>query len=221
MKRCANCKRLLPVGSYWANKKSRDGLASWCKSCTRENNRAYQKAHQEKCRERVRLWAQKNPERARESQRRWKEKNPEKMRAYRKKCDAKNPKRIKAARRTYIKKSFAARGSDLARNLAHWFKWYSDRENHLETDYRFIELQKPEIFEELVFATGNPLLYRQRQKERQEDLLENSNIPKLLTAYHSGELDCCLALKKELEVNHSLELVNECPSYGGMRSGAI
>lgn len=44
-KRCPRCGRVLPVGEFHANKKSADGLQSYCNDCTREYNREYYNAN--------------------------------------------------------------------------------------------------------------------------------------------------------------------------------
>lgn len=40
-KNCGHCKRSLPPTSFYTNEKSRTGLSSWCKDCTRAKNQAY------------------------------------------------------------------------------------------------------------------------------------------------------------------------------------
>lgn len=58
MKACRACRRTLAVGLFYANARTRDGLASWCRACTdasarrsaqsdagRARLRAYWKAH--------------------------------------------------------------------------------------------------------------------------------------------------------------------------------
>lgn len=46
MKKCAHCGRTLPQTSFYKNKKSSDGLQSYCKECAKASSRkTYQKSH--------------------------------------------------------------------------------------------------------------------------------------------------------------------------------
>ncbi len=50
-KRCARCRRELPVDCFARNQRTTDGLGSWCRECHREYSRAYAETHRDKRRE--------------------------------------------------------------------------------------------------------------------------------------------------------------------------
>lgn len=65
-KKCSKCKEWKIQSLFPKNKHTKDGLGSWCKWCTKEKSKEWQRS---------------NPEKYRESQQRWRKANPEKNRA--------------------------------------------------------------------------------------------------------------------------------------------
>ena len=45
VKKCTKCGRALPIGAFYTDARHRDGLGSWCKGCSAECSRRYQRAH--------------------------------------------------------------------------------------------------------------------------------------------------------------------------------
>lgn len=77
LKRCADCKEQRPAGDFGANKRSKDGLKSYCRSCSSARQRAYVAANREKVREADKRYYEANRETIieRETEKYWK--NPE------------------------------------------------------------------------------------------------------------------------------------------------
>lgn len=48
LKRCRNCRQVLPVGSFGVQGRSPDGLQPWCKPCTNSRMAGYDKASRER-----------------------------------------------------------------------------------------------------------------------------------------------------------------------------
>lgn len=90
---CLGCKLNHTTNCFYKNKRKRDGLSQYCKSCTckcvaewnvknKEKRAVYQKTYSQKNRKRLRVvalkWQKKNRERVSASRKRWVEKFPEK-----------------------------------------------------------------------------------------------------------------------------------------------
>ncbi|WP_110954770.1 helix-turn-helix domain-containing protein [Anaerosinus massiliensis] len=50
-KECTQCKRVLPLGEFYKNRSTRDGLLTKCKKCINDNDRAYRQANLKSVRE--------------------------------------------------------------------------------------------------------------------------------------------------------------------------
>lgn len=74
LKRCRNCREVLPLGSFGVKAKTADGLQPWCKPCTNARMSTYDKASRERDPE---LYAA----RKRAEHLRYKEKHPDRHRA--------------------------------------------------------------------------------------------------------------------------------------------
>lgn len=66
MKKCTKCKVARSLSEFGLNKRSRDGLHWWCKSCVRAQNKRYYHANRDLEMARSKKWAKENPERYRE-----------------------------------------------------------------------------------------------------------------------------------------------------------
>lgn len=64
-KRCSRCGASKSPLEFGANRSTKDGLAHWCKACTREANRERTAANPEANRARAKAWRDAHPERAR------------------------------------------------------------------------------------------------------------------------------------------------------------
>lgn len=63
MKRqCTKCKKRQARTEFHKNKRGRDGLQPWCKTCQRAASRAYIRCNREKIVDRMRQWRAANPE---------------------------------------------------------------------------------------------------------------------------------------------------------------
>lgn len=75
LKRCRKCREVLPLGTFGVKQGTADGLQPWCKPCTNERMKGYDRASQERDPEKYR-------ERKRAELARFKEKHPELHRAH-------------------------------------------------------------------------------------------------------------------------------------------
>jgi len=79
MKGCTRCKSKLPEHEFHKNKNRKDGLAAWCKGCTKFNTRRYYSNLCPKKRlEYKRGWNCKNREHLNRYNEEWRKKNPDK-----------------------------------------------------------------------------------------------------------------------------------------------
>lgn len=77
---CGKCKKNLPVSGFSKDRRSRDGLQSRCKACSkawRDANPEYQKAWHEARPEYRKAWRGANPEKVATHDKKWREANPE------------------------------------------------------------------------------------------------------------------------------------------------
>ena len=67
-RKCSKCGRMLPVGSFYKDSHTKDGLRCWCKDCQaqyKKNQKAKDpEGYRAKGRKAVQKWWRKNPERA-------------------------------------------------------------------------------------------------------------------------------------------------------------
>jgi 5-methylcytosine-specific restriction endonuclease McrA len=77
LKTCPDCGETKPVSEYYADKRTRDGLAGHCKACKARRTRAAYAANPDPIKAYVKAWRQANPEKVREHQYRKREENPE------------------------------------------------------------------------------------------------------------------------------------------------
>ena len=86
-KRCPKCGRELDLERFSVKRSKRDGLASYCRDCMAERERAYREANRERIAERERAYREANRERIAERNRAYREANRERIaereRAYR------------------------------------------------------------------------------------------------------------------------------------------
>lgn len=80
-KTCTKCGSLKPVIEFGNDSRKRDGLRSWCRSCTSTANAAQRSANPSKAKEYTAKWQAANPQKMREYNAKWKANNPEKRRA--------------------------------------------------------------------------------------------------------------------------------------------
>lgn len=82
MKTCPKCGIEKERGDYYADKRRLDGLASWCKCCSRIATRRWQAEHQTQYREYNKQWRERNIEYDNERSRKWKADNKEHVKEY-------------------------------------------------------------------------------------------------------------------------------------------
>ena len=99
LKTCSKCKAELPVTSFYKCSAKRDGLNSWCKSCSHESVAAYDTAHPEK--KKSRYYANREKNKARSSA--WYKDNREHARNYGRAYRASNPEKIKTKSAAWYK----------------------------------------------------------------------------------------------------------------------
>lgn len=97
-KTCTRCKEPRDLSSFWKLARSRDGLASECKPCQKERNKAFYQANQDRERARAQEWRLKNPERAAAVTAVWRANNEDRFLAMKAAYRVNNPEKVKAAR---------------------------------------------------------------------------------------------------------------------------
>lgn len=83
-KKCSICNNVLDVGLFSKKSGSKDGLQSFCKTCSNERNRLWVKNNKDKHRERVARWRDKNPEALAKMVSEYQSKNANKISEYQK-----------------------------------------------------------------------------------------------------------------------------------------
>jgi hypothetical protein len=61
-KQCSKCKEIKPTSEFYPDKRAKDGLMSWCKSCKKKDAHRDQNANPERVKTTTRAWQKKNPE---------------------------------------------------------------------------------------------------------------------------------------------------------------
>lgn len=154
-KRCADCLARRPSAEFGANKRSKDGLKSYCRLCSSARQRAYVAANKEKVRARDKQYYDRNREAILRREAEKYREHPEAKREAAKKRRVENAEAIREAdRRRYAadptsKKKAALqahrrnRGKNLQRMRVYW------AENHdrmLDYQRRYYEANKPAFF---------------------------------------------------------------------------
>ena len=70
-KRCVSCNVVKSEDNFHVRAREKDGLAYYCKECTKGRSRKYRSETVEQNRERARRWRQANPDKARATHDRW------------------------------------------------------------------------------------------------------------------------------------------------------
>lgn len=81
---CTNCGIKKDVSEFPKNKKSKDGLHSWCRKCHNEKTKEWQKKNLDKCRINNKKWADKNSDLKKEIGRKTWHKNKDKYNSHKK-----------------------------------------------------------------------------------------------------------------------------------------
>lgn len=82
MKRCSKCDSHKDVSEFGKNRAMNDGLAHWCKLCSRAGSKAAYRKNPEAARNAVKRWTAANKGRVAEKCKEWWQKNPEKDAIY-------------------------------------------------------------------------------------------------------------------------------------------
>lgn len=111
MKICPCCKIEKEDSEFYKNRRRKDGLTVYCKTCTAEKSKEYHATHKDECKARLQKWRAANreyvrerdkkyrlsrPEQERAKERRYRETHPEKIREKNKKYREANPEYFKA-----------------------------------------------------------------------------------------------------------------------------
>lgn len=110
MRQCGVCKRLLPETAEYFHRRG-SGFQSACKSCRREQKRAWRKANPEKRREERKRYREAHPDREAKRRRAWRDKNAEHESERRRKYRLKNIVRFLEAERAYRENNRAKRNA--------------------------------------------------------------------------------------------------------------
>ncbi|HEC64294.1 MAG TPA: hypothetical protein ENI23_03270 [bacterium] len=95
VKRCVKCKINKKFSEFSKHRRSKDGLASWCKECVIECCRKWRKLNSEKTKEYGSKQRRLHSEKLSEQNRKWRKENPEKVREISKRYRDANKEKIK------------------------------------------------------------------------------------------------------------------------------
>lgn len=101
MKRCKKCGIDFPATTEYFHRSGRDGLYTYCKTCTIESSRAYYAANKARHAETVKAWRDANPERRAEADKAWREANKARRAETNKAWNEAHPERMAEASRAY------------------------------------------------------------------------------------------------------------------------
>jgi len=136
MKKCFDCKLEKDESEFNKNKKTKDGLQGWCKTCVKENNaqrysanpqhskkiaKLWQEANRERNKENIAKWREINSEHHKETQKKWREANLERQKS--------NCKRWRQTNVVYDKES-----------QRQWRETHPDYQNNYVKDRRKVDL---------------------------------------------------------------------------------
>ena len=94
-KTCTKCGEEKLITEFGNDSRKRDGLRSWCRSCTSIANAKQRAANPEKAKASVAKWCAANPEKVNAYKAAYRSANPDKVKAARAKWKAKNPEKVK------------------------------------------------------------------------------------------------------------------------------
>ena len=126
MKRCPKCETEKETTEFYKNKRTKDGLKSWCKECHlndsrsreekyNETRRKYREEHKEESREKKRVYYNNNKEKILEDNRQWRQTFKGRLLSYMRSAtkrdipwllsegDFLNPNEMRAAYRAFLK----------------------------------------------------------------------------------------------------------------------
>lgn len=101
LKRCSDCKALLPLTEFNKNLSKKDGLGTECRGCCALYKRAYRKANREKINLANKIYDAKHPETKKASAKKYRENNKEKRLIYNRQHRLLNAERYKRNAKEY------------------------------------------------------------------------------------------------------------------------
>ena len=113
-KMCLKCEEAKPISEFYKDKKAKDGLHSYCKSCVKEYSKKWQKVNPERAKKANKKWREVNSEYNKENSKKWKKANPEKIKE--------NNKRWKKANPEYNKRWKKANPEKTKESVRNWRK---------------------------------------------------------------------------------------------------
>lgn len=94
MKKCSKCEVIKPHTEFYKGTSSKDGLYSYCKSCTKIRAQKYYSDNADELIAYTKSWKQNNPEKVNAQNQRWYKKNPDKAAQYQRNNRAKHPEKV-------------------------------------------------------------------------------------------------------------------------------
>ena len=102
MKVCPKCHLLLPLADFYRAKKSCDGHAGYCKTCSKETRTVWGIANPEKIKAFAAFWRAANTERHKATSAAWRATNPERAAANVRAWQVANPEKVKTNRAAWF-----------------------------------------------------------------------------------------------------------------------
>lgn len=104
LKQCTKCKEKYPATTeyFYKQKRTKDGLAPWCKKCRLEYQKKYQNEHKEEQKKRHAIWHIKNREIVLQRNKEFREANKEHVREYQRKYQKENRDKYKIYRKQKV-----------------------------------------------------------------------------------------------------------------------
>lgn len=186
-KSCTKCGEEKPRSDFSSSKKSQDGLAYWCRTCSSEYHRAWVLANIEKKREANKKWREENPEKVKASSAKWYAANSQKVSIYTKLWYESNKERALATRATW-------KAENKERALAGTKAWQAKNRDKVRAAVKKWQQLNPDA----VKSIG----HNRRAREKQASGRLSPDLSKRLFALQKGKCACC---KKPLGKNYHMD----------------
>ena len=105
MKKCNKCGEVLPLHMFGKNKRTKDNLKVWCKTCSKKYNKAYYEENKEKKKKTHKAYYEENKEEIKKKQKAYYEENKEEKKKRDKAYCEENKEEIRNKKKTYYKEN--------------------------------------------------------------------------------------------------------------------
>ena len=167
-KKCSKCNIVKPIFEFNKHKKAKDGLRSYCKSCTNKYNKNCREKNPEKARGSVKNWREKNPEKVKEDAKNWREVNPEKVREYNRKWHKANSEKVNK----YKKKWHKANSEKVKESQKKWKEINPEKVKESSKKYREVNREKVKESKKK-YREANPEKVKEYKEANREKIKES------------------------------------------------